>query len=119
MGLIFARESAEQSPRDLLPYGLVSYADSNFAGDPEDRKSVIGYCFFLNRAMVSWSSKKKRTVSTSTTEVKYIAFGHVAREAVWIKRFINKMKLEVIEDLTLYGDNEMSIAPTKNVESQH
>ena len=29
------------------------------------------------------------------------------------------MKLEVIEDLTLYGDNKMSIALTKNVESQH
>ena len=29
------------------------------------------------------------------------------------------MKLEVIENLTLYGDNEMSIALTKNAESQH
>ncbi len=29
------------------------------------------------------------------------------------------MKLEVIESLTLYGDNEMSIALTKNAESQY
>ena len=29
------------------------------------------------------------------------------------------MKLEVIKDLTLYGDNKMSIALTKNAESQH
>ena len=119
MGLIFGRESAERSPRDPSPYGLVGYADSNFAGDPEDRKSVMGYCFFLNGAVVSWSSKKQRTVPTSTTEAEYIALGHAAREAVWIRRFINEMKLEVIEDLTLYGDNEMSIALTKNAESQH
>ena len=29
------------------------------------------------------------------------------------------MKLEVVEDVTLYGDNEMSIVLTKNTESQH
>ena len=82
MGLIFGRESAERLPRDPLPYGLVGYADSNFAGDPEDRKSVMGYFFFLNGAVVFWSSKRQRTVSTSTTEAEYIALGHAAREAV-------------------------------------
>ena len=29
------------------------------------------------------------------------------------------MKLEVIENLTLYGDNEIRIALTKNTESQY
>ena len=29
------------------------------------------------------------------------------------------MKLEVIEKLTLYGDNEISTALTKNAKSQH
>ena len=53
MGLILGQESAERSPRDPSPYGLVGYVDSNFAGDPEDRKSVMSYCFFLNRAIVS------------------------------------------------------------------
>ena len=79
----------------------------------------MGYCFFLNGAVVSWSSKKQRTVSTSTTEAEYIALGHAAREAVWIRTFINKMKLEAVKDITLYGDNKMSIALTKNAESQH
>ena len=58
MGLIFGQESAERLPRDPSPYGLVGYVESNFAGCPEDRKSVMGYCFFLNGAVVSWSSKK-------------------------------------------------------------
>ena len=120
MGLIFGRETANRHPREPPPYGLIGYADSNFAGDPEDRKSVMGYCSFLNGAVVSWSSKKQRTVSTSTTEAEYIALGHAAREAVWIKRFVHEMRLEkAVENLTLHGDNEMSIALTKNAESQH
>lgn len=112
MGLMFGRAS-----RELLPYSLTGYADSNFAGDPADQKSVMGYCFFL--AVVSWSSKKQRTVSTSTTEAEYIALGYAAKEAVWIRRFINKMGLEMVESLTLHGDNKMSISLTKNAKSQH
>lgn len=118
MGLTFGREK-KHFPRHPLLYGLISFADSNFTENLADRKSVKGYCFFLNRTVVSWRSKKQRTVSTSTTEAKYITLRHVARKAVWIRRFINKMKLEVIESLTLYGDNEMSIALTKNAESQY
>lgn len=119
MGLVFGRESNNRLPRNPPPYGLTGYADSNFAEDPEDRKSVMGHCFFLNGAVVSWSIKKQRTVSTLTTEAEYIALGHVAREAVWIRRFINEMELKTVEGVTLHGDNEMSIALTKNAESQH
>ncbi len=113
LGLVYGR-----STRHPPPYGLIGYADSNFARDPEDRKSVIGYCFFLNGAVVSWRSKKQQTVSTSTTEAEYIALGHGAREAEWIKRFVNELEMEVTETVILHGDNEMSIALTKNAESQ-
>ncbi len=119
MGLIFGQEIANRLPREPPPYGLVGYVDSNFAGDPKDQKSVMGYCFFLNRAVVSWSSKKQRTVSTLTTEAEYIALGHVAKETVWIRRFINEFEIEIVEHLPLNGDNEMSIALTTNAESQH
>lgn len=89
MGLVFGREVKSHSPKNPPLYGLIGYADSNFARDPGDRKSVMGYCFFLNGAVVLWSSKKQRTMSTSTIEAEYIALGHAAREAVWIKRCVN------------------------------
>ena len=59
-----------------------------------------------------------RAISTSNTEAEYIALGHAARKAVWIRQFLNEMKLETVKSLTLHGDNEMSIALTKNAESQ-
>lgn len=119
MGLVFRQESRQGlAPRDPPPYGLIGYANSNFVGDPEDRKLVMGYYFFLNRAVVFWCSKKQRIVSTLTTEAEYIALSHGAREAIWIRRFINKMKVATVEEITPYGDNEMSIALTKNAESQ-
>ncbi len=60
MGLIFGRESNNRLPRDPPPYDLIGFANSNFAGDSEDQKSVMGYCFFLNRAVVSWCSKNRK-----------------------------------------------------------
>ena len=119
MGLVFGKEVNSYLPKDPPPYGLIGYAESNFAEDPADRKSVMGYCFFLNGAVVLWSSKKQKIMSTSTTKAEYIALGHAAREAVWIRRFINEIKMETVENLTLFRDNEMSIALTKNAESQH
>ena len=62
----------------------LSYADSNFTGDISERKSTIGYCFFLVRGVISWCSKKQCTVSTSTTEAEYITISHTARQAVWL-----------------------------------
>ncbi len=52
MRLIFGQKSKAQLPRDLLPYELIDYVNSNFAEDLENRKSVIGYYFFLNRSVI-------------------------------------------------------------------
>lgn len=38
--------------KDLL-YGLIRYADSNYAGDLKDRKPVMGNCFFINGGVMS------------------------------------------------------------------
>lgn len=119
IGLIFNQKSAEQLPKDLSPYGLVDYADNNFAKDPKDRNSFMGYCFVLNEAVISWNSEKQRTFSTSITKAKYIAFGHAARKTISIRRLINKIGLEAIKNFTLYGNNKMSITLTKNAESQN
>ena len=64
--------------------GIVGYADSSYAGDLKDRKSITGYCFFLARAIVTWCSKRQRTVSTFISKDEYVAVSQGAREGVWI-----------------------------------
>lgn len=95
----------------------LGYSDSNYAGDVLERKSTMGYCFFLVRGVVCWSSKKQRTVSTSTTEAEYIAIGHAARQAVWLRRFLAELPIdEPPSSVRILGDNQASLDLVKNAE---
>jgi len=99
--------------------GVKGYTDSNYAGDISNRKSTMGYVFFVSQGLVAWSSKKQRTVSTSISEAEYIALGFGARQAVWIRRFINEIGYSVADGPSeLLGDNEASIKLARNAE-QH
>ena len=91
LGLVYGSQPQSETLAALLPFGLIGYRDSSYAGDLEDRKSVMDYCYFPNGAFVSLCSKKQQTVSTSTTESEYIALGHEAQETIWLKRFLNEL----------------------------
>ena len=95
----------------------LGYTDSNFAGDISERKSTMGYCFFLVRGVISWCSKKQHTVSTSTTEAEYIAIGHAARQAVWLRQFLIELPMDQPPAFVrILGDNQASLDLIKNVE---
>lgn len=119
MSFVFGWKLSNCLLKDFLPYSLKSFADSNFAKDFGDYNLVIGYYFFLNKIVVSWYRKKQRTVSTSMTKTKYIALRYTAKKVIWIWWFIIKIKLKIIKCLILYGNNEMSIALIRNIESQY
>jgi hypothetical protein len=49
------------------------YANADWANCVDERKSTSGGAFFLGDSLVAWLSKKKGSISLSTTEAKYIA----------------------------------------------
>ncbi|XP_019150523.1 PREDICTED: uncharacterized protein LOC109147316 [Ipomoea nil] len=59
---------------------LHAYTDSDWAGCPVDRKSTSGYAVFLGENLVSWVSRKQRTVSRSSIEAEYKGLADVAAE---------------------------------------
>jgi hypothetical protein len=54
---------------------LLGYSDSDYANNPgpQGRHSVGGYCLTLGSGMIFWSSKKQKTIATSTCAAEYIA----------------------------------------------
>ena len=100
--------------------GVVRYADSSYASDIKDRKSITGYYFFLGRGVITGCNKRQQTVSISTSEAKYVAVSQGAREDVWIRRLLNELLLnKAIREIKMLGNNEISFILTRDPESQN
>jgi len=69
----------------------VGYTDSDFAGDPDDRKSTSGYVFMLAGGAVSWRARKQPLVAFSTVEAEYIGASDAAKEAIWIQSLYSRV----------------------------
>ena len=67
---------------------LEAYSDSDSAGNPDDRKYTSGYSFHIGSGVVSWSSKKQRTISLSSTEAEYKALTGATCEGIWLRHIL-------------------------------
>nr|KYP69919.1 hypothetical protein KK1_009126 [Cajanus cajan] len=62
------------------------YAD--WATNTKDRKSVARYCVFRGESLITWSSKKQRVVSRSSTNSEYRTLTDLAVEVAWIRSLL-------------------------------
>ena len=104
LGLWYARES---------DFGLCGYSDADFAGCKIDRKSTSGSCQFLGGRLVSWFSKKQKSISTSTAEAEYIAAGSCCAQIMWMRNQLLDYGLSYSK-IPIYCDNQSAIAMTGN-----
>ena len=80
----------------------------------KDQKAVSGYTFLIDGGTVSWASKKQEIVSLSTTESEYVAATHATKEALWLCSFIGEVLIPLDEPITLFSDNQSTIALAKD-----
>lgn len=73
------------------PLLLTGFVDADWAGDLNDRRSTIGYCFNMGSAAISWCSKKQTTVALSSCEAEYVGATMATQECIWLKRLIQEM----------------------------
>jgi ribonuclease HI len=92
---------------------IVGYCDASWANDPDTRKSVTGYVFFLAGGPISWSSKRQPTVALSTAEAEYMALSAAAQEAKWLSMFMGELGFQQ-DTITIYSDNQSAIAIANN-----
>jgi hypothetical protein len=105
----------------LLVYGgetelkVSGYCDASFQTDRDNCCSQNGWVYLLNGGTVSWNSSKQDTVADSTCESEYIAASEAAKEAIWIKNFLEDLGVvpSVQDPIEIFCDNEGAVALTK------
>eukprot|EP00253_Pinus_taeda_P025299 PITA_25299 len=79
------------NPRKVFPFPspkasplLVGFADSNWAGDPDDRKFTACYVFTFGSGTITWACKKQSSISLSSAEIEYHGVVDASKEALWL-----------------------------------
>jgi histone deacetylase 1/2 len=84
---------------------LSGFADANWVGCPDDRRSTSGHAVFLGDNLVAWSSRKQPTVSRSSTEAEYKSVANATAEIIWIQGLLQELGIFLRRAPTLWCDN--------------
>ena len=93
---------------------LISFTNSDWAGDPDDRKSTVGYVFTLGSGPITWSCKKQSAISLSSTEAEYRGAVEASKEAMWLRQILSEFGLHQQHPTTLWCYNQTAIQICKD-----
>ena len=82
------------------------FSDSDYAKDPETRRSVSGYATFLNGAPVTAKSKMQDCVTLSVTEAELVAATNCVQDMIYTKKVLESVGLQVELPMILHVDNK-------------
>ena len=91
---------------------VVGYADADYAGCVDSRKSTTGYVFIFAGAAVSWRSILQSCTSSSTTEAEYVALSDACKEAIWLSRLVGDLGISHVPVINC--DSQSAVALAKN-----
>ena len=101
------------------PTALHGHTDSDWAV----RHSTSGNVFTYASAAISWSTKKQATVALSSCEAEIVAGSEAAKEAIYLREFINELGLGSSEPTPLRMDNtaarDLSYNPEHHSRTKH
>lgn len=106
---------------------LRAFADANWGGCPDTRRSTTGWIVLLGADLLDWQSRKQTTVALSTCEAEYMAISAAAQAVTWTRGFLAEIEAfdaDAGEKSSsdrfpnsvpiLFSDNKAAIAMSKN-----
>jgi hypothetical protein len=95
-------------------FQLSVYSDVDWANCVDERKSTSQGSLFLGDSLISWLSKKKGSISLSTTEAEYIAVATCCTQVLWMIQTIADLEVKYIVPIPIHCDNTRAISVSKN-----
>ena len=100
--LVFDSKSTVSEP--------ITFTDSDWASDEDNRRSQTGYFIKIADAVVVWNSHKQTTIALSSTEAEYMALCDCCKQVIWIQNLFNELGVKFVNHTTsLVGNNQGSL----------
>ena len=95
---------------------LVGFWESDWGGDPNDRRSLSGYCIKISddSSVICWSSRKQQTEALSSTEAEYMSISLASQGCVYLLSLVKSLGLDLDCPVLLQRDNHEAIKLAQN-----
>lgn len=104
----------------LDPDRIISAADSDWAADPETRKSVTGNVSLMNGGAIAWKCRRQTGVATSSTEGEVMSASRMAQTVDWLRRLAAGLGCPQSASSPIFEDNRACrmISESKSLSSR-
>nr|GEY81046.1 hypothetical protein [Tanacetum cinerariifolium] len=99
----------DKEGKAIDPSHYRAFADADHAGCQDTRRSTSGSVQFLGERLISWSSKRQKSVAISSTEAEYIALSGCCAQILWMRSQLSDYGLG-FNKIPMYCDNKSVIA---------
>lgn len=94
----------------IYPHGqrkllLETFADADWAGDKNTRKSTSGMVLLINGVPSAWGSNLQSSVALSSAEAEYMSLGNAVKEIVWQRQLFGELRYPQRQPSVIYEDN--------------
>jgi hypothetical protein len=87
-----------------------AFSDTDYATDPRDRKSILGFVFMVYGGAVITYSKKMKSVAMATTEAEYVGIGEATKAALVGRRLLAELEGKGVKAVPLLlGNNKGAV----------
>jgi len=88
---------------------LRAFCDADWGTCKDSVRSLTGFCVFLGSLLVSWKTKKQKTVAKSSAKAEYRSMSATTSELEWLSHLLEDFCLDPQLPIVLHCDNKAAM----------